>query len=146
VPKSPLCLFKAHGLFVINPQETPMNETVVQSILFVAAIFAMLPGVALLVSAITGVIKAVSAWVGHPLDGFSDQIAAWLNLAAFIALVLFRAFVPNTPFEIIDAQAQDIANALIALAFFFGQLQLQPIAYSALRGRLPLVGFSFNSK
>lgn len=119
-------------------------EGVLQSILYVAGIFAMLPGVALLVGAVVNIAKAVAKFFGASFDGKSDQVAAWLNLAIFFALIYYRLFRPDVTFEWLDAQAKIMAEALVAMSFFFAQLGLQPVAHSLLKGKLPLVGTSFS--
>ncbi len=120
------------------------TEQVLQSILYVAGIFALLPGVALLVSSLTNTIKAIGNLFGFQFDGNSDQVTAWLNLIAFIGLIALRVFSPSVTFEWLDSQAKLAADALIALAFFFGQLRLQPVAHSILKGKLPLIGTSYS--
>mgnify|MGYP001346212126 CR=1 FL=1 len=119
-------------------------ESVLQTILYVAGIFALLPGVTLLVGALTNLIKSVYSWFGGSFDGKSDQVASWLNLFFFISLIVFKVFSPDITFEFLDARAKLIADALLAVSFFFGQLKLQPISYVALKNKFPLIGKSYS--
>lgn len=119
-------------------------ESVLQTILYVAGIFATLPGVTLLVSALTNLIKSVGLWFGFKFDGKSEQVAAYLNLAFFIGLISFKVFSPEITFEFLDARAKLIADALLAVSFFFGQLGLQPVSYAFLKNKLPLIGKSYS--
>lgn len=119
-------------------------ENVLQSIVYVASIFAMLPGIALLAAGLTNTIKSIGKLVGFSFDGKSDQITAYLNLGFFLVLIGFRIFSPSVTFEWLDGQAKLAADALIALSFFFGQLKLQPFAYSALKGKLSFLGTSYS--
>lgn len=132
---------------VLSAQEAaPITaDQVLLAILYVAGIIALLPGVSLFNAAITNSLKSILAYFGVGFDGRSDQVAAWLNLAIFALLVYFRVFQPAVSFELIDAKFKLIAEALTALSFLFGQLQLQPIGYAALKGKLPWVGTSYSA-
>jgi len=114
-------------------------DQVLKTIIAVAAVFATLPGITLLVSALTNAIKWIASFFGWTFAGNSDKVTAWLNLAAFAILVYFGAFT-GVSLDFLDGYAKTLAEALIAAGYFFGQLQLQPSAHLALRGRFPIFG------
>ena len=139
-------------LFIVAPahaagfaqESAPINsDQVLLAVLYVFAVLASLPGVALFSSAVTNALKNICGLFGVNFNGQSDQVAAWLNLAVFFFLVYFRVFQPAVSFEVIDDKFKLIAEALTALSFLFGQLKLQPIVYSALKGKLPFFGTSY---
>jgi hypothetical protein len=121
-------------------------DAVLKTIIYVAAIFATLPGLALLVSALVNTIKSVGALFGINFDGKADKVTAWINLAFFVGLIAYGVFTPSASFEWLDGKFKLIADALIAASYFFGQLQLSPMAHNLLRGKLPLVGTSYSVK
>lgn len=120
-------------------------DQIIMTIILVAGIFSLLPGVALLVAALTNIIKSVGKWFGLSFDGNSDKVAAWINLFAFLGLIALRVFNPGIAFDWLDNQAANIANALLSVSFFFAQLKLTPIAYAGIRNLLPVVGKSYSA-
>jgi hypothetical protein len=104
--------------------------------------FASLAGVSALIAALINLLKVV-----HVVkDGTSAQWSAGLNLAAFIALVLFGVFRPGLAMDILDGYAGQIAMVILFVLGFIVQITGSAIAHAKLSAaNVPLIGKSFST-
>jgi len=112
----------------------------------VAVAFSTLPGVALLVVAVTNIAKVGLGWFGVSFDGYAAKVAAWLTLGAFGALVYFQVFRPDLSLVFINDQARIAAESLVVLTGLLGALALPEWVHNLTRGKIPFVTASYSDK
>ncbi len=99
--------------------------------------FAALAGVAAFLAAVINIGKAFG-WVK---DGLAPTWSTVLNLVAFVAFVVLRLFAPEIDIAGVDGAAAQLANTLVAILAFVGQLGVAKGTNAILRGA-PVIGFS----
>lgn len=119
-------------------------NTFISAVVSVAVVFFMLPGVAAVSIAATNLIKEVLSIFGKSIDGYSARIAGLLSLALFGTLVYFQVMRPDLSLVFLDERAAAIAQTLVILTGFVGQLLMQGPIHNRTRGSLPGVTASYS--
>lgn len=104
------------------------------------AAFVLLSGVGTLIAALINAGKRV----GVVKDGTAPTWSLGLNAIAFIGFVALNIFAPQIDVAGLDANAQAIADVIVAVLGFVSQIGASKVANVALRGA-PVVGFSHNA-
>lgn len=116
---------------------------ILPALLYVAAVFATLPGLVLLINTLVNVAKWVAHFLGWSFDGKAGTVSSVLQLVAFVGLVVARFLSPALDILVIDSKFKLIAEFLISCSVFLSQLGLQEPVYQVIRGKLPVLGASF---
>lgn len=98
-----------------------------------------LVGVAALITVLINLGKS-AGWVK---DGMAPQLSAGLNLLGMVALIIFKVFKPDLTIQIIDGQANLIAQVLLIISGFALQIITSYLTHKSIAG-VPGVGKSFS--
>lgn len=122
--------------FAPLPQEP--EGSIIDNILRIATSFAALAGV----SAAVGVLVAFARALGIvKSDDQAGKVTAGLNLAAFIALVLFGVFRPDLSLDFLDSMAAKIASiGLFILGLVVQMITPAPVLRAMYIARVPVIG------
>jgi len=123
--------------------DMPLPPDVLNVVITIVLGFASLIGISKLIAALVNLLKLT----GLVKDGTANKWAAGMNLAAFIALVIFGVFRPDLTMNILDGYAGQIAMVILFVLGFIVQITGSQSAHNALKAAgVPLIGASYSGK